>query len=249
MDVPTICARLAAAGCLLPDHEARELSSHAPEPETLERWVRRREHGEPLAWIVGSASFCGFRVRVDPGVYVPRPQTEQLAVRAARLLPRDGAATDLCTGSGAIAAHLMRAAPSARVVATDLDRKAVACARNNGVRVIRADLAGPLRSGVFDVVTGVAPYVPTAQIALLPVDVRRYEPRGALDGGGDGLDSVRRLIADAARLLRPGGWLLTEIGGAQDRATASSLTGGGFTDVASWHDQEGDLRGIAARRA
>jgi release factor glutamine methyltransferase len=95
----------------------------------------------------------------------------------------------------------------------------------------------------------VAPYVPTAELRLLPADVQRHEPRLALDGGADGLDLVRRVIAAAADLLRSGGWLLVEVGGDQDAALTPTLTATGFDVVIPWWDDDGDLRGIASRRA
>src|SRR5437588_12916240 len=111
----------------------------------------------------------------------------------------------------------MAVVPDAAVVGTELDERAARCARRNGVPTVVGDLGSPLRGdGTFDVVTAVAPYVPTVDITLLPRDVQRYEPRRALDGGADGLTLVRRVVADAARLLRPGGWLVLELGGTQD---------------------------------
>jgi release factor glutamine methyltransferase len=111
-------------------------------------------------------------------------------------------------------------------------------------------LAEPLRSEVgFDLVTAVAPYVPTGELRLLPADVQRYEPRLALDGGTDGLDLVRRAIAAARRLLRPGGWLLVEVGGTQDKVLAPTLAEAAFDLVTHWWDDDGDLRGIASRAA
>ena len=212
--------RLTAAGCVAADSEAAELVAAAADDRTLEAWVRRREQGEPLAWITGTTTFCGRRLRIDPGVYVPRPHSEELARRAARLVPAGGRAVDLCTGAGAIAAHLQlgRRRPEPAVIGVDVDRRAVECARRNGVVAVLGDVEPPLRSGTVDVVTAVAPYVPTGELRFLPVDVQRFEPRRALDGGGDGLDLVRRIVAAAARLLRAGGWLLVELGGDQDRA-------------------------------
>jgi release factor glutamine methyltransferase len=248
VDRSTIARRLAVAGCVRPQDEAHELATAAPDDRVLEGWVRRRERGEPLAWIVGSVSFCGRRIDVERGVYVPRPQTEALARRAVDLLPASGFAADLCTGSGAIAVHLIHASRSVRVVGTDIDLVAVGCARRNGVPAIRTTLGAALRERSFDVVTAVAPYVPTDEIRLLPDDVRRHEPRGALDGGRDGLDVVRGVVAHAARLLRPGGWLLTEVGGDQDAQLAPTLAAHGFANAQPWFDDEGDLRGIAVRR-
>ena len=111
-----------------------------------------------------------------------------------------------------------------------------------------ADLAEPVhRAERFDVVTAVAPYVPTAAIALLPADVQRYEPRVALDGGTDGLDLVRRVVVAAGDLLRAGGWLLLEVGGDQDRVLAPTLAANGFDATTGWWDDDGDLRGLATR--
>jgi release factor glutamine methyltransferase len=239
--------RLVAAGCVAADEEAGELVAAAPDGATLEAWVRRREQGEPLAWITGTVTFCGRALRVEPGVYEPRSQTEDLARRAAAVLPACGRAADLCTGSGVVAAHMRAEVPGATVVGVDADTRAVACALANGVPALVGDLDAPLRTGAFDVVTAVAPYVPTADLRFLPADVQRYEPRLALDGGTDGLDLVRRVVAAAARLLRPGGWLLVEVGGEQDEALAPPLAAHGLGEVTTWQDEDGDLRGLSAR--
>ena len=243
--------RLAAAGCVAAADEAAELVAAAHDDDTLEAWVRRREAGEPLAWITGITTFCGRPLHVDAGVYVPRPQSEELARRAAALLPTAGAgrAVDLCMGAGAVAVHLVAEVPRATVVGVEADRRAAACARRNGVTTLLGDLDQPLRPRSFDVVTAVAPYVPSGDLHLLPADVRRHEPRLALDGGGDGLDVVRRVVAAAARLLRPGGWLLLELGGNQDRALGPTLSASGFSPATPWFDDAGDLRGVAARAA
>ena len=245
-----ITTRLSAAGCVAAGDEAVELARCASDDEAVEALVARRERGEPLAWITGSVSFCGRRVRVHPGVYVPRPQTEDLARRAAALLGvrGGGTAADLCTGSGAVAAHLAASTSGVSVVATDVDLRAATCARANGVATVVTDGGAALRSSAFDVVTAVAPYVPADALRLLPRDVRRYEPVVALDGGRDGLDVVRMIVTDAARLLTPGGWLLLELGGDQDAALAGDLATTGFDLAGVWRDAEGDLRGLMARR-
>lgn len=243
--------RLAAAGCVAAEEEGRELVQAAPDPGALDSLVRRRQQGEPLAWITGTAPFWGHRLQVGAGVYVPRLQTEELARRGAQLLAargHDARAVDLCTGAGAVAVHLMRSVPAATVVAVDVDEHAALWARRNGVRVVVGDLGTALRSHWFDVVTAVAPYVPTADLRFLPADVRRYEPLHALDGGGDGLNVVRRVVECAARILRPGGWLLVEVGGDQDRQLAQVLHAHGFTSIESWSDQDDDLRGLVAGR-
>ena len=142
-----VARRLAAAGCVASTEEASELVEAAADPDELEAMVRRREDGEPLPWITGRTLFCGRSIAVERGVFVPRPQTEALARRAADLLPVGGRAADLCTGTGAIATHLATV-PGARVVAVDIDTRAVACARRNGVATVRGDIAGPLRPGI-----------------------------------------------------------------------------------------------------
>src|SRR3954471_831169 len=125
---------LAAAGCIAPRDEADALLDAAVgDAGAFASMLRRRIDGEPLPWITGSIRFCGLEVRVTPGVYVPRWQTEPLARLAASLLPPGGVAVDLCTGAGAVAMVFAAASPTARVRATDIDPLAVACARSNGV--------------------------------------------------------------------------------------------------------------------
>ena len=243
-----VLSRLAGAGCIAAEEEAAELIAAAPDGATLAEWLCRREQGEPPSWITGTMQFCGRTLHMEPGVYVPRIQSEELANRAATLLPDNGWAVDLCTGAGAIAAHLKAQVPTSTVIGVDIDLRAAGCARRNGVPTVVADLAAPLRNTRrFDVVTAVAPYVPTGAIRLLPPDVQRYEPQTALDGGSDGLDLVRRAIAVAGRLLLPGGWLLIEVGGDQDEALAPALATSGFDLVSPWREDDGDLRGIAAQ--
>jgi release factor glutamine methyltransferase len=229
------------------EEEADELLASTSDASTLEARLRRRESGEPLAWVTGRTRFCGHSISVAPGVYVPRPHTEALARRAAAVLPLDGRAVDLCTGSGAIAVHLMRERPTAHVVGLDIDERAAACARSNGVSVAIGDAGAPPVRGPLDVVTMVAPYVPTDELAFLAADVRRYEPPEALDGGADGLAVVRRVVAACAELVRPEGWLLLELGGDQDEVLAPTLEANGWGTVARWTDDDGDLRGIACR--
>ena len=244
----SVIARLTAAGCVAPEEEAVEFLAAAPDERTLEEWLQRREQGEPVAWITGTISFGGLVLEIVPGVYVPRLQSEDLAQRAARLLPAYGTALDLCTAVGAIAAHLKALVPTATVIGVDVDFASAACATRNGVPTLVGDMAHAVRAADgFDVVTAVAPYVPTDELRLLSADVQRYEPRLALDGGPDGLDLVRQVVDAAERLLRIGGWLLVEVGGDQDVTLAPHLVQRGFDRLTPWHDSDGDLRGIAAR--
>ena len=164
---------LAQAGFIAADEEADELlACAAGDGDRLREIVHRRLNGEPLAWITGSISFCGLEVRIAPGVYVPRWQSEPLARRAVERLPANGVAIDLCTGAGAIAKVLASERPKARVVASDLDERSCACAAANGVEVCRGDLFGPLPralEGHVDLVVGVVPYVPTRALRFWPV--------------------------------------------------------------------------------
>ena len=212
--------------------------------------IARRLTGEPLAWITGTARFCGLDVAVEPGVYVPRWHTERLAERAAELLPEDGVAVDVCTGSGAIAAVLGQRRPGARVVGTDLDLAAVECARRNGVETYRGDLLDPVPvelAGAVDVVVSVPPYVPTPELPLLQRDTFAFEAALPYDGGPDGTDVLRRLLAESPRLLRSGGAVLLELGGRQPDALEPELDRLGYGAIRLVTDGDGQVRGLEAR--
>ena len=250
--VGEVASRLAASGCVAAEEEAAELVTVAAgDAARLESLVTRRTRGEPLAWVVGSMVFCGIRVKVHTGVYVPRWQTEALARRAAALLPEEGVAVDLCTGAGAVACVLQGASPSTVVLATDADPAAVACARDNGVDALLGDLDEPLPPtllGAVDVMTAVVPYVPTDQLPFLPRDVTAFEPSRALDGGEGGLRLLCAVVVRSVRWLRPGGWLLLELGGDQAPQVAEKMGSAGFVETAVLHDEEGDDRAIEGRR-
>jgi release factor glutamine methyltransferase len=165
---------LADAGFIAAAEEADELlSCAAGDGALLDVLLERRLTGEPLAWITGRATFCGHTVCIDPGVYVPRHHSEQLAFRCVELLTSTATAIDLCTGSGAIAKTIAAAHPAARVIASDVDERAVSCARLNGIEVYCGDLFDPLPAGLegkVDLVVGVVPYVPTPSLRLLARD-------------------------------------------------------------------------------
>jgi release factor glutamine methyltransferase len=249
-DPGVLAELLADAGFVAAREEAGELLARAGgDVELLESLVARRLTGEPLAWITGSVSFCGLEIRVDRGVYVPRWQSEALACRAAERLPATGAAIDVCTGVGAIARTLMTRHPGARVVASDLDERAVACAAANGVEAYRGDLFAPLPrelEGDVDVVVGVVPYVPTSELSLLQRDTLAFESPLSYDGGADGTEILRRVLADSPRFLRRGGALLLELGGGEAEALRDDLGRLGYVDVTVLVDEDGDVRGIEA---
>jgi release factor glutamine methyltransferase len=251
LDRESVTKMLVDAGCIAAREEADELvRTAAGDLVVLEDLVSRRTRGEPIAWLTGTVSFCGLELFIAPGVYVPRLQTEPLAKRAAELLPSSGIGLDLCTGAGAIAAVMAAASPSARVLATDLDANAAACARRNGVEVYQGVLDGPLPPEFerrIDVLTAVVPYVPTDSIRLLPRDVQAFEPRLALDGGPDGTDLLVEVARRSTRWLKAGAWLLLELGGDQAEPIGRLLRELGFEEVDVMADEDGDPRAVYAR--
>jgi release factor glutamine methyltransferase len=246
-----IVRALTQAGFVAADAEADALlAASTVDVGPLDELLARRLDGEPLVWILGSVEFCGVRVHVDPGVFVPRPHTEILAKRAVALLPATGIAVDLCTGTGAVALVLSSARPRATVVATDIDPLAVACARRNGVDAIEGDLDDPLPPslrGRVDVITAVVPYVPTDALEFLPRDVLENEPRRALDGGPRGMAILVRAAGSAARWLKPGGSVLLELGGDQAAEATTVLSRVGLSQIRVHRDDEGQDRAIEAR--
>jgi release factor glutamine methyltransferase len=222
LSVSVIVTRLRAVGCVFAEDEAQLLVSAARTPAELAAMVDRRAAGLPLEHVLGWAEFCGRRIAVDPGVFVPRRRTEFLvdqatALAAALTLDRPrSVVVDLCCGSGALGAALVAALGQGELYATDIDPAAVRCARRNVAaagQVYQGDLYEPLPAtlrGRVDVLLANVPYVPTEEIELLPPEARVHEPRVALDGGSDGLDVLRRVTAAAPVWLAPGGHLLFE---------------------------------------
>lgn len=301
-----VIARLRAAGCVFAEDEADLLLAAPFSPAELAAAVERRVGGFPLEHILGWAEFCGLRIAVDSGVFVPRRRTEFLVSVAAALLaalgsapagavqhsavpqprahaeapvesprpstafqalpsvnagaasPADAAGTtgaagvrvrstlytarqqrivvDLCCGSGAVGTALAAAVTGIELHAADVDPSAVRCARGNvvpaGGHVHEGDLYSALPAGLrsrVDILAVNAPYVPTASISSMPHEARVHEPRVSLDGGTDGLDVQRRVIAQAPAWLRTGGHLLIETSRRQARQTAAAMAQGGLT--------------------
>jgi release factor glutamine methyltransferase len=234
-----------------------------PARAALEPLVARRERHEPLQHILGETEFCGIQLELGPGVFVPRPETEALVERALALGP-PGPATvlELCTGSGAIACALAMRRADWAVWAVDRDSAAVDCAQANvrrlglegRVQVRAGDLFAPLRgrvaAGAADLVVANPPYLATALLPTLPAEVREWEPPGALDGGVDGLDVIRRLLAEAAEWLGPvGAGLLVEIGEEQGPGVRALVAADGRYGEARVHrDFRGCERVLEARR-
>ncbi|MBT2597640.1 putative protein N(5)-glutamine methyltransferase [Arthrobacter sp. ISL-72] len=239
--------RLRAAGCVFAEDEARLLTDAAASAAELEAMIERRVAGLPLEHILGWAEFCGLRIGVAAGVFVPRRRTEFL-VRQAEQLLRDNsdggtfdggerpAVVDLCCGSGAVAAALAARVGGIELHAADLHPAAVQCARRNiepaGGQVHEGDLFDPLPAhlrGRIRVLMANAPYVPTAAIGTMPPEARTHEPRMSLDGGPDGLDIQRRVIAEAPDWLAPGGHVVIETSRGQARQTAGLMRRAGLS--------------------
>jgi release factor glutamine methyltransferase len=233
--LPAVVAALRAAGCVFAEDEAGLLVDAARSDADLETLLHRRAGGEPLEHVLGWAEFCGQRIAVGPGVFVPRRRTELLVRLAADVVRPGAVVVELCCGTAAVATALAAAVRGLALHAVDIDPAAVACARRNlgpvGGRVYEGDLDAPLPAalrGHVDVVVANAPYVPTAAIAMMPPEARDHEPAVALDGGADGLDIQRRVAAVAPRWLAPGGHLLIETSEEQAPHTAAAVVEAGL---------------------
>ncbi|MEQ1886439.1 MAG: peptide chain release factor N(5)-glutamine methyltransferase [Bryobacteraceae bacterium] len=207
------------------------------------RYLHQRIGGQPTQYITGRQEFYGRDFRVTPDVLIPRPETEHL-VEAALARITDGARVlDIGAGSGAIAVTLALES-KAQVFSSDISIAALGVAQANarrlksGVRFVACDLGSAFGSGTFDLVASNPPYVPERDRATTQREVRDFEPASALFAGDDGLDIYRRLVPEAARLLRPGGWLMMELGDTSSEPVREMLTG--------WHDVTiiTDLAGI-----
>jgi release factor glutamine methyltransferase len=257
VDEPLVVARLRAAGCVFAEDEAELLIATARSSGELSEMVERRVAGLPLEQVLGWAEFCGLRIAVDPGVFVPRRRTEFLVREAVALLARGGGpaglaargggptspredmarpraiVVDLCCGAGAIGAALAAAVDQTEVHAVDIDPAAVSCARRNVPgHVYQGDLYQPLPAsmrGRVGLVVANVPYVPTAEIGFLPPEARAHEPLVALDGGPDGLDVLRRVAAGAPLWLASGGYLLIETSERQVQLAAEAFADSGLT--------------------
>jgi release factor glutamine methyltransferase len=212
------------------------------ELSAMRELVKRRRAREPIAYILGEREFYGRTFRVDRRVLVPRPDTETLvsvALARTRAVSMSTRVLDLCTGSGCVAITIARERPTSSVFAADVSADALAVARDNALRLGAYNVAfrqGDLFAAVekerrFDLVTANPPYIPSAEIASLMLDVRDHEPRLALEGGADGLALVRRIVADAPAHLAPGGVLALEVGAGQAPAVAAMLAQTGLAHV------------------
>jgi release factor glutamine methyltransferase len=231
-----IVLELRSAGCVFAEEEADLLIAEAADSAHLTRMLGERVRGTPLEHVLGWAEFAGLRILVDRGVFVPRRRTMLLARQAVELSRPGDIVVDLCCGSGAVGAAIAAAVPGNELHAADVEPAAVACARRNleprGASVHEGDLYGALPAAIrgrVRVLAVNAPYVPTGEIGRMPPEAREHEPMLALDGGGDGLDVHRRVAADAAGWLAPGGSVVIETSSIQAPVTADLFAQQGMT--------------------
>lgn len=199
--------------------------------------VARRAKREPLQYILGSQEFMGLEFRVTPAVLIPRHDTETLVQEAVNRAGDAKQVLDIGAGSGCIAVALSKLMPDARVAAVERSDAALFVARGNAekngvnVRFISGSLFEPFRGERFDLIVSNPPYIPTAELAGLQQEVREYEPKGALDGGTDGLTFYRLIIPVAPEHLNPGGWLMVEVGIGQAEAVKKMFTASGYCEI------------------
>ncbi len=252
IESPRLDAEVLLAFALRSDRMQLVLDATRPlMPDELARFrdlVKRRRAREPVAYLRGEREFYGRVFRVDGRVLVPRPDTETLidvALARTESVSMCMRGLDLCTGSGCVAITLARQRPTTHLHATDLSAAALAVAQDNALRLGAYNVSFGLgdlfaglesRRGTFDLVVANPPYIPTAEVATLPPDIKDFEPRMALDGGPDGLALVRRIVGEAPAFLAPGGVLALEIGAGEAPDVARLLTERGFRDVTSTRD-------------
>ena len=237
------------------EDEAALIVDATSSPDELDSLVARRVAGEPLEQVLGWAEFCGMRIVVEPGVFVPRRRTALLVEQAVALLHgvAEPVVVDLCCGTGAVAAAVHRALGRGEIHAADLEPRAVRCARRNldGIGMVHeGDLTAALPDdlvGRVDVMVVNAPYVPSDEIASMPREARDHEPRVALDGGADGVDVHRRVADQAPRWLRPRGALLIETSRRQSTLTLGAVTQHGF-DAEVVRSDELDATAVVGRK-
>jgi len=218
-----------ALGCKKIDLYVRHDEEPAEDKRAAFReMIKKRSEGMPVAYLVGHREFYSLEFAVSPAVLIPRPETETLVMEALRRLKPLAAprVLDIGTGSGVIAVAIAKQHQAARIAAVDVSAAALTVAASNAQRhgvadrvtFLEGDLFGPVAGQAFDLIVSNPPYIADAEFASLDVGVREFEPRAALAGGPDGLDFYRRIAADAASFLSPGGTVVVEIGATQEAA-------------------------------
>ena len=215
----------------------------------FERLVGQRLKHKPVAYLTGHKEFMSLDFAVDEGVLIPRPETEILVETVCDLGSEKSDVLELGTGSGAISVSLAKYKPDWRILATDLSMKCLLVARENArlngvsgrIAFLQADLMKPFMTrGSFDWIVSNPPYICQQDISELPVGIRKYEPRLALDGGNDGLKVITQILLNAHRLLKPGGQLALEIGyGQSEKVQSIARETGYYEHIQVKHDYSG----------
>ena len=264
IESPELDARLLVGHALALDHAELAAASDrvlsAEEEGVIAALARRRLAHEPVARIVGTKEFWSLAFRIDDSTLVPRPETEAIVAATLAAIDARGPRTqplriaDLGTGSGAILLALLTELPEAFGVGTDLDPAALALARGNARRngltraaYVACDMAAALR-GPFDLIVCNPPYIASGDIATLPPEVRLFDPRGALDGGPDGLDCYRAIAAAAPALLAPDGALVVELGAGQAEPVAALFAAAGLAPAPPRADLNDVPRALVTRK-
>ena len=251
-----LTVRLRAAGCVFAEDEARLLAGSGATDEALAAMLDRRVAGFPLEHILGWVDFCGLRLEVGPGVFVPRQRSAFLVACAAGLTTAGATVLDLCCGCGALGVALADVVQDLRLHASDISGAAVGLARNNlaglQAELYEGDLFDPLPvslKGTVDTLLCNTPYVPSARVQTLPAEARVHEPLISLDGGEDGLEVQRRVAREAPGWLAPGGHILFEVGEDQEQECLRLLRDGGFDAWSRSLEDEGSTVVIGRRPA
>jgi release factor glutamine methyltransferase len=244
-ELSQVVDRLRAAGCVFAEDEAALIAKTARDETEAAVMVDRRIAGLPLEHVLGWASFRGLRIAVDPGVFIPRRRTEFLVEEALRVTAPGAVVLDLGCGSGVLGAAVA-AERSVELYAADIELAAVRCAQRNleplGGAVYHSDLFSALPPdlrGRVDILLANVPYVPTNEIRLLPPEARLHEPHVTLDGGPDGLATLRRVAAAAPEWLTPGGHLFVEMSEHQAPLARSVLEQAGLIARITTDDELG----------
>ena len=264
IDSPELDARLLVAHALGLDHAALAAAGSRvldrDETEAIAALARRRLAREPVARILGGKEFWSLALRVDAATLVPRPETETVVEAALAAIDAEGARSsalriaDLGTGCGALLLALLTELPRATGIGTDISPAALAVAHDNAARLrltraafLAGDMSAAL-SGPFDIIVSNPPYIPSGDIAALVPEVRDFDPRLALDGGGDGLDFYRVIAAAAPGLLGPDGLVVVELGVGQAPAVSALFSAAGLATSPPRPDLNGVPRALLARK-
>ncbi len=226
----------------------------------IDEFLQRRTKREPIQYILGYSEFYGLKIKVEPGVLIPRPETELLVEEAKKIISKFEIRNskfeflDLCSGSGCLTLALAKKFPEAKVYGTDTSEIAIRCAKKNvelnninNVTFLKGNLFEPLKNLVFDLIISNPPYIRKDDIKNLQSEVKDWEPIEALDGGKDGLDYYRAIISGARGYLKKNGYLILELGIGQSDAVRKMAEHEGLKNISLVEDYAGIERIFIAK--